>query len=170
MAWVQSSHTQRWWPVHRAPQVKGREAYSGCQPIDQTLTSAAWPNRYSYRSDLYIYICIDMSEIIFLAKSFYMLICKFIKKAFRFTQLPEMALGSPPPPVPPRTGPPPESSLQWSELIHILCLFFLEVTSAWVYSALIKLIFSHNLLLFQTQLTFFLPWHTRGCSQSKQDK
>ncbi|XP_042611610.1 UPF0606 protein KIAA1549L isoform X2 [Cyprinus carpio] len=36
------------------------------------------------------------------------------KQAFRFSQLPEMALGSPPPPVPPRTGPPPESSLQRS--------------------------------------------------------
>ncbi|XP_026143591.1 UPF0606 protein KIAA1549L isoform X2 [Carassius auratus] len=40
--------------------------------------------------------------------------CSLAKQAFRFTQLPEMALGSPPPPVPPRTGPPPESSLQRS--------------------------------------------------------
>uniref|UniRef100_A0A8C2DFF2 Uncharacterized protein n=1 Tax=Cyprinus carpio TaxID=7962 RepID=A0A8C2DFF2_CYPCA len=38
--------------------------------------------------------------------------CSLAKQAFRFTQLPEMALGSPPPPVPPRTGPPPELSLQ----------------------------------------------------------
>ncbi|XP_056622742.1 UPF0606 protein KIAA1549L isoform X3 [Triplophysa dalaica] len=36
------------------------------------------------------------------------------KQAFRFTQLPDMALGSPPPPIPPRTGPPPEHSLRWS--------------------------------------------------------
>uniref|UniRef100_A0A8C1LU76 KIAA1549 like n=1 Tax=Cyprinus carpio TaxID=7962 RepID=A0A8C1LU76_CYPCA len=40
--------------------------------------------------------------------------CSLAKQAFRFTQLPEMALGSPPPPVPPRTGPPPELSLQRS--------------------------------------------------------
>ncbi|XP_067275787.1 UPF0606 protein KIAA1549L isoform X2 [Pseudorasbora parva] len=40
--------------------------------------------------------------------------CSQNKQAFRFTQLPDMALGSPPPPVPPRTGPPPESSLQRS--------------------------------------------------------
>ncbi|XP_058607933.1 UPF0606 protein KIAA1549L isoform X5 [Onychostoma macrolepis] len=38
--------------------------------------------------------------------------CSLARQAFRFTQIPEMALGSPPPPVPPRTGPPPESSLQ----------------------------------------------------------
>ncbi|XP_051513272.1 UPF0606 protein KIAA1549L-like [Myxocyprinus asiaticus] len=36
------------------------------------------------------------------------------KQAFRFTQLPDMALGSPPPPIPPRTGPPPETSLRRS--------------------------------------------------------
>lgn len=36
------------------------------------------------------------------------------KQAFRFTQLPDMALGSPPPPIPPRTGPPPEPSLRRS--------------------------------------------------------
>ncbi|XP_016362645.1 UPF0606 protein KIAA1549L-like isoform X1 [Sinocyclocheilus anshuiensis] len=40
--------------------------------------------------------------------------CSLAKQAFRFTQLPEMALGSPPPPVPPRPGPPPESSLRRS--------------------------------------------------------
>ncbi|XP_058607934.1 UPF0606 protein KIAA1549L isoform X6 [Onychostoma macrolepis] len=40
--------------------------------------------------------------------------CSLARQAFRFTQIPEMALGSPPPPVPPRTGPPPESSLQRS--------------------------------------------------------
>ncbi|XP_043072453.1 UPF0606 protein KIAA1549L isoform X2 [Puntigrus tetrazona] len=40
--------------------------------------------------------------------------CSLAKQAFRFTQLPEMALGSSPPPVPPRTGPPPEASLQRS--------------------------------------------------------
>uniref|UniRef100_A0A9J7YAJ2 KIAA1549 like n=1 Tax=Cyprinus carpio carpio TaxID=630221 RepID=A0A9J7YAJ2_CYPCA len=46
--------------------------------------------------------------------------CSLAKQAFRFTQLPEMALGSPPPPVPPRTGPPPELSLQRSLHFHIL--------------------------------------------------
>ncbi|KAA0714623.1 hypothetical protein E1301_Tti017105 [Triplophysa tibetana] len=40
------------------------------------------------------------------------------KQAFRFTQLPDMALGSPPPPIPPRTGPPPEHSLRRSEHMH----------------------------------------------------
>ncbi|XP_076002953.1 UPF0606 protein KIAA1549L isoform X2 [Genypterus blacodes] len=32
--------------------------------------------------------------------------CSLPKPAFRFTQLPDMAIGSPPPPLPPRTGPP----------------------------------------------------------------
>lgn len=36
-------------------------------------------------------------------------------QTFRFTQLPEMVTDSPPPPVPPRTGPAPRSSLQRSE-------------------------------------------------------
>ncbi|XP_028812352.1 UPF0606 protein KIAA1549L isoform X2 [Denticeps clupeoides] len=40
--------------------------------------------------------------------------CSLPKPAFRFTQLPDMALGSPPPPVPPRTGPPPGASLRRS--------------------------------------------------------
>ncbi|XP_030650077.1 UPF0606 protein KIAA1549L [Chanos chanos] len=40
--------------------------------------------------------------------------CSLPKPAFRFTQLPEMAMGSPPPPVPPRTGPPPGTSLRRS--------------------------------------------------------
>ncbi|XP_051580687.1 UPF0606 protein KIAA1549L-like [Myxocyprinus asiaticus] len=40
------------------------------------------------------------------------------KQAFRFTQLPDMALRSPPPPVPPRTGPPPETSLRRSSSDH----------------------------------------------------
>ncbi|XP_026855287.2 UPF0606 protein KIAA1549L isoform X3 [Electrophorus electricus] len=39
--------------------------------------------------------------------------CSLTKPTFRFTQLPEMALGSPPP-IPPRTGPPPGSSLRRS--------------------------------------------------------
>uniref|UniRef100_A0A1A7WG66 KIAA1549 n=1 Tax=Iconisemion striatum TaxID=60296 RepID=A0A1A7WG66_9TELE len=39
--------------------------------------------------------------------------CSLPKPAFRFTQLPEMALGSPPP-LPPRTGPPPKTSLRRS--------------------------------------------------------
>ncbi|XP_022535216.2 UPF0606 protein KIAA1549L isoform X1 [Astyanax mexicanus] len=40
--------------------------------------------------------------------------CSLTKPTFRFTQLPEMAMGSPPPPIPPRTGPPPGSSLRRS--------------------------------------------------------
>ncbi|XP_060734505.1 UPF0606 protein KIAA1549L [Tachysurus vachellii] len=40
--------------------------------------------------------------------------CSLTKPTFRFTQLPEMATVSPPPPVPPRTGPAPRSSLQRS--------------------------------------------------------
>ncbi|XP_070410884.1 UPF0606 protein KIAA1549L isoform X4 [Nothobranchius furzeri] len=39
--------------------------------------------------------------------------CSLPKPAFRFTQLPEMALASPPP-LPPRTGPPPKTSLRRS--------------------------------------------------------
>ncbi|XP_061600395.1 UPF0606 protein KIAA1549L [Cololabis saira] len=39
--------------------------------------------------------------------------CTMPKPAFRFTQLPEMALSSPPP-LPPRTGPPPRTSLRRS--------------------------------------------------------
>ncbi|XP_055010665.1 UPF0606 protein KIAA1549L [Boleophthalmus pectinirostris] len=39
--------------------------------------------------------------------------CSLPKPAFRFTQLPEMALGSPPP-LPPRTGPPPGNPLKRS--------------------------------------------------------
>ena len=35
----------------------------------------------------------------------------YLFKAFHFTQLPEMAVGSPPP-LPPRTGPPPGTSLR----------------------------------------------------------
>uniref|UniRef100_A0A8B9JKH5 KIAA1549 like n=1 Tax=Astyanax mexicanus TaxID=7994 RepID=A0A8B9JKH5_ASTMX len=41
--------------------------------------------------------------------------CSLTKPTFRFTQLPEMAMGSPPPPIPPRTGPPPGSSLRSNE-------------------------------------------------------
>ncbi|KAF7665002.1 hypothetical protein LDENG_00156790 [Lucifuga dentata] len=40
--------------------------------------------------------------------------CSLTKPAFRFTQLPDMAIGSPPPPLPPRTGPPPGTSLRRS--------------------------------------------------------
>ncbi|KAF5894478.1 uncharacterized protein DAT39_015819, partial [Clarias magur] len=40
--------------------------------------------------------------------------CSLGKPTFRFTQLPEMVTDSPPPPVPPRTGPAPRSSLQRS--------------------------------------------------------
>ncbi|XP_037395963.1 UPF0606 protein KIAA1549L isoform X2 [Pygocentrus nattereri] len=40
--------------------------------------------------------------------------CSLTKPTFRFTQLPEMAMGSPPPPIPPRTGPPPGTSLRRS--------------------------------------------------------
>ncbi|XP_045071047.1 UPF0606 protein KIAA1549L isoform X1 [Coregonus clupeaformis] len=40
--------------------------------------------------------------------------CSLPKPAFRFTQLPDMAMGSPPPPIPPRTGPPPGTSLRRS--------------------------------------------------------
>ncbi|XP_071385300.1 UPF0606 protein KIAA1549L [Centroberyx affinis] len=40
--------------------------------------------------------------------------CSLPKPAFRFTQLPDMAMGSPPPPLPPRTGPPPGTSLRRS--------------------------------------------------------
>ncbi|XP_070821244.1 UPF0606 protein KIAA1549L [Chaetodon trifascialis] len=39
--------------------------------------------------------------------------CSLPKPAFHFTQLPEMAMGSPPP-LPPRTGPPPGTSLRRS--------------------------------------------------------
>ncbi|XP_023809285.1 UPF0606 protein KIAA1549L homolog [Oryzias latipes] len=39
--------------------------------------------------------------------------CSLPKPAFRFTQLPEIAVGSPPP-LPPRTGPPPRTSLRRS--------------------------------------------------------
>uniref|UniRef100_A0A671V6U6 KIAA1549 like n=1 Tax=Sparus aurata TaxID=8175 RepID=A0A671V6U6_SPAAU len=39
--------------------------------------------------------------------------CSLPKPAFHFTQLPEMAVGSPPP-LPPRTGPPPGTSLRCS--------------------------------------------------------
>ncbi|KAM9764755.1 UPF0606 protein KIAA1549L isoform 2-T2 [Menidia menidia] len=39
--------------------------------------------------------------------------CSLPKPAFRFTQLPEMAMGSPPP-LPPRSGPPPRTSLRRS--------------------------------------------------------
>ncbi|KAF0043283.1 hypothetical protein F2P81_004620 [Scophthalmus maximus] len=39
--------------------------------------------------------------------------CSLPKPAFRFTQLPEMAMGSPPP-LPPRTGPPPGTPLRRS--------------------------------------------------------
>ncbi|XP_056135359.1 UPF0606 protein KIAA1549L [Lampris incognitus] len=35
--------------------------------------------------------------------------CSLPKPTFRFTQLPDMAMGSPPPPLPPRTGPPPQT-------------------------------------------------------------
>uniref|UniRef100_A0AAY5KXT1 KIAA1549 like n=1 Tax=Esox lucius TaxID=8010 RepID=A0AAY5KXT1_ESOLU len=38
--------------------------------------------------------------------------CSLPKPAFRFTQLPDMAMGSPPPPIPPRAGPPPGTSLR----------------------------------------------------------
>ncbi|KAI1889566.1 hypothetical protein AGOR_G00164230 [Albula goreensis] len=37
--------------------------------------------------------------------------CSLPKPAFRFTQLPDMAVGSSPPPIPPRTGPAPGTSL-----------------------------------------------------------
>ncbi|XP_053091047.1 UPF0606 protein KIAA1549L isoform X10 [Pangasianodon hypophthalmus] len=40
--------------------------------------------------------------------------CSLSKPTFRFTQLPEMVTDSPPPPVPPRTGPAPRSSLRRS--------------------------------------------------------
>ncbi|KAM4602911.1 UPF0606 protein KIAA1549L [Polymixia lowei] len=40
--------------------------------------------------------------------------CSLPKPAFRFTQLPDMAMGSPPPPLPPRTGPPAGPSLRRS--------------------------------------------------------
>ncbi|XP_034143597.1 UPF0606 protein KIAA1549L isoform X2 [Esox lucius] len=40
--------------------------------------------------------------------------CSLPKPAFRFTQLPDMAMGSPPPPIPPRAGPPPGTSLRRS--------------------------------------------------------
>ncbi|MCJ8733646.1 hypothetical protein PDJAM_G00226010 [Pangasius djambal] len=40
--------------------------------------------------------------------------CSLSKPTFRFTQLPEMVTDSPPPPVPPRTGPVPRSSLRRS--------------------------------------------------------
>ncbi|KAJ8416262.1 hypothetical protein AAFF_G00382840 [Aldrovandia affinis] len=40
--------------------------------------------------------------------------CSPPKPAFRFTQLPDMAMGSPPPPIPPRTGPPLGTSLRRS--------------------------------------------------------
>ncbi|KAJ8252068.1 hypothetical protein COCON_G00213800 [Conger conger] len=40
--------------------------------------------------------------------------CSPPRPAFRFTQLPEMTMGSPPPPIPPRTGPPLGTSLRRS--------------------------------------------------------
>ncbi|XP_045564266.1 UPF0606 protein KIAA1549L [Salmo salar] len=40
--------------------------------------------------------------------------CSLPKPAFRFTQLPDMVMASPPPPIPPRTGPPPGTSLRRS--------------------------------------------------------
>ncbi|XP_071014454.1 UPF0606 protein KIAA1549L [Oncorhynchus clarkii lewisi] len=40
--------------------------------------------------------------------------CSLPKPAFRFTQLPDMVMTSPPPPIPPRTGPPPGTSLRRS--------------------------------------------------------
>ncbi|XP_018618706.2 UPF0606 protein KIAA1549L isoform X2 [Scleropages formosus] len=40
--------------------------------------------------------------------------CSLPKPAFRFTQLPDMAMGSPPPPIPPRTGPASGASLRRS--------------------------------------------------------
>ncbi|KAM6980605.1 UPF0606 protein KIAA1549L [Aplochiton taeniatus] len=40
--------------------------------------------------------------------------CSMPKPAFRFTQLPDMAVGSPPPPLPPRSGPSPGTSLRRS--------------------------------------------------------
>uniref|UniRef100_A0A8C7H8X9 KIAA1549 like n=1 Tax=Oncorhynchus kisutch TaxID=8019 RepID=A0A8C7H8X9_ONCKI len=42
--------------------------------------------------------------------------CSLPKPAFRFTQLPDMVMTSPPPPIPPRTGPPPGTSLRRYEL------------------------------------------------------
>lgn len=48
--------------------------------------------------------------------TFHVYLCLF--KAFHFTQLPEMAMGSPPP-LPPRTGPPPGTSLRrWGWIRH----------------------------------------------------
>lgn len=41
-------------------------------------------------------------------------------QAYRFSQLPEMVMGSPPPPVPPRTGPVAVASLR-----RYLCYFIL---------------------------------------------
>ncbi|XP_052362903.1 uncharacterized protein LOC127923014 [Oncorhynchus keta] len=40
--------------------------------------------------------------------------CSLPKPAFRFNQLPDMVMTSPPPPIPPRTGPPPGTSLRRS--------------------------------------------------------
>ncbi|XP_055769946.1 UPF0606 protein KIAA1549L isoform X2 [Salvelinus fontinalis] len=40
--------------------------------------------------------------------------CSLPRPAFRFTQLPDMVMTSPPPPIPPRTGPPPGTSLRRS--------------------------------------------------------
>lgn len=38
--------------------------------------------------------------------------CLSLSQAYRFSQLPEMVMGSPPPPVPPRTGPVAVASLR----------------------------------------------------------
>ncbi|KAK7913685.1 hypothetical protein WMY93_013896 [Mugilogobius chulae] len=79
----------------------GRGACSGFPPTDQMCTSAACPNQYVEITVCFLTVWIPL---IFFLISF---------KAFRFTQLPEMALGSPPP-LPPRTGPPPGNPLKRS--------------------------------------------------------
>ncbi len=44
-------------------------------------------------------------------------------QGFRFTQLPDMGLGSPPPLIPPRGGAPPGTSLRWWEKYTFILIF-----------------------------------------------
>lgn len=98
------SPMQMWWPALRAQWAVDGEACSGYHLTVQTCINAACPNRWagwdylpSLKSCVRLYVTLNAFHYLF--------------KAFHFTQLPEMAMGSPPP-LPPRTGPPPGTSLR----------------------------------------------------------
>lgn len=98
------SPTQTWWPAPRVQWAVDGEACSGYHLMAQTCISAACPNRWvewgyflSLKSSVRVHVALNAFHCLF--------------KAFHFTQLPEMAMGSPPP-LPPRNGPPPGTSLR----------------------------------------------------------